>query len=205
VTFYKKIGAHHISVTKVLNGRRFISWVRKYLATKGYKRARIPSKLVKVVKEYIRDGFKWFVFDIVEVGKRQVTTDAIKYTFDTNQMYYPLRITKTETGHTKVKLIVLTPYLFNNSAFVGLPGRRIRVPHSPVSVTRAELKRISKDMYKLLGRRDSYRLRIWEIGGRLDSFKKDLLCRAGPSPTTGTPKPSRKSPRTPWVKNPHLD
>lgn len=193
VTFFKKIGAHHISVTEVLDGVRFVAWVQNYLKSKGYPGRRIPRPLVKVVNQYIREGFKWFVFDIVQVGTRRVTTDAIQYTFATNRLYYPLKITRTETGFTRISLIVLTPYLFKRRNFVGYRYRRVRVPHSPVRISPFELQRISKDMYTLLGHRSSYRLRIWKIRGYLNKFRRDLLCTPGRNLWRKTPVRVRRS------------
>ena len=187
VTFFKKIGAHHISVTEVLDGARFVSWVQNYLKTKGYPQPKIPRRLVRVVNQYIREGFKWFVFDIVQVGNRRVTTDAIQYTFPTNRLYYPLKITRTETGFTRISLIVLTPYLFNKRNFVGYRYSRVRVPHRPVRISPFDLQRISTDMYNLLGHRSSYRLRIWKIRGYLNKFRRDLLCTPGRSLWRTTP------------------
>lgn len=177
VTFFKKIGAHNISVTEVLDGGGFVTWVQKYLRSKGYPAARIPTPLIQVVNQYIQEGYKWFVFDVVDVGTQNITTDAIQYTFSTRRLYYPLKITRTETGYTRIRLMVLTPYLISKNDFVGLPFHRVRVPHQPVPISSHDLGRISVDMLKLLGRRTAYRLRIWEIYGRLDRFTHDLLCK----------------------------
>ncbi len=180
VVFAKKIGSHHISVTEVLNGPGFVAWVQKYLKKRGYKNARIPAKLKSVVLEYIRDGFKWFVFDIVAVGRRRATLDAIQYSFATKRLYYPLRITRTESGWTRVKLLLITPYLIGRKNFVGLRYARVKVPHKPVPISRYQLKRISREMWKLMKRYSGYKLRVWQISGFLNRFRRDLLCTAGP-------------------------
>lgn len=178
VVLQKKIGSHHISVTEVLDGRRFVAWVQRYLKTRGYGRAHIPRPLRQVVEEYIRDGFRWFVFDIVKVGRQAVTTDAIEYSFASRRLYYPLRITRTETGWTRIKLIILTPYLFANRNFVGLAPGRVTVPHDPVPISGYQLRSISRGMYALMKRYGTFRLRIWQISGYLDRFRRDLLCTA---------------------------
>ena len=47
----------------------------------------------------------------------------------------------------------------------GLPNRR------------AVLTRLSEEMDRLLGSRDTMRLRIWQISGKLSSFRRDLVAR----------------------------
>ena len=63
VTFHEKIGAHDISVTHVLDRRRFVDWVEEYLRKEGVEKPTIPTPLRAVVEEYLRDGFKWFAFN----------------------------------------------------------------------------------------------------------------------------------------------
>ncbi len=176
VTFSKKIGSHDIAVTKVLNSKGFVTWVQNYIKSKGHKKVVIPGPLKRVVMEYISDGFKWFVFDIVELDTKKVTNDVIEYRFKTRFLYYPLRITRTETGYTRVKLIILTPYLFRSRDFKGVPFRKIRLPHYPVRISNTELRAINRDIYSLFKRRRYYNLRVWHIYGRLNNFEKDLLC-----------------------------
>ncbi len=173
VTFHEKIGAHDVSVTHVKNSDGFIEWVEDYLKKHGVENPTIPARMKAVVKEYLKDGFTWFVFDVVELGQKLKTKDALQFRFKTESLYYPLRITRTESGKTAVELLIITPTLL--SKFPGFPKTRITLPHTPVRLTRRELWAISKDMYELLGRRQGMLLRIWKISGTLSEFKKDLI------------------------------
>jgi len=175
VTFHEKIGAHDISVTHVVDSAGFIKWVEDYLTKQGVENPEIPAPLKAVVAEYLKEGFKWFVFDVVELSDKTKTNDAIQYRFKTNALYYPLKITRTESGDTSVELLILTPRLL--SRFPGLPKERVTLAHTPVTLTRQELRDISEDMFELLERRKGMRLRIWRIAGRLSEFKKDLIAR----------------------------
>ena len=103
------------------------------------------------------------------------TSEAIQYRFETDHVYYPLKITRTETGSTQVDLLILTPYLL--SVFPGYPHSKISLPHDPVTIAGIELWGLSKDMYELLGEPKEAKLRIWRITGDLASFDKDLLAR----------------------------
>jgi hypothetical protein len=175
VTFHKKIGAHDISVTKVLDRQGFIRWVKDYLGRAGVDNPEIPPVLQGAIAEYLLDDYRWFVFDVVEPGQDTVTNDAIQYRFASDCVYYPLRIMRGEEGDTSIKLLVLTPRLL--SRFPGLPVSRVQLMHQPVDVTSAELRELSEDMDALLGHRPRTKLRIWEIHGKLSEFDEDLIAR----------------------------
>ena len=172
VTFHEKIGAHDVSVTHVLDHRRFVDWVKDYLEEAGVDNPEIPPPLEAVVQEYLRDGFKWFVFDVVDLGEETITKEGIQYRFKTRSLYYPLRITRSEEGDTLVKLLVLTPGLVRMPDPQRLP---VRLVHQPVDVTRKELRALDQDLYEFLKGRWQLRLRIWEIEGRLNAFQHDLI------------------------------
>jgi len=175
VTFHKKIGPHEVSVTKVLDGARFATWVEQYLAKQGVAKAVIPEKLRAIVEGYIRGGFGWFVFDVVSLSPKVTTIEPLQYRFATTSLFYPLRITMLEEGDTSIDLIVLTPKLL--STFPGLPIRRVGLKHPPITISAEELRSISDEMYELLGRRASMRLRIWQCAGPIASFDQDLIAR----------------------------
>ncbi len=172
VTFHKKIGAHDVSVIHVLDHERFVAWVEEYLKKSGVDNPSIPAPLESVIEEYLEDGFKWFVFDVVKLGKKTVTKDAIQYRFKTRFLYYPMRITRAEKGDTTVKLLILSPRL------VKMPGSesmKVRLVHRPVEVSNRELREIDRDLYKFLQNRTRVLLRTWEIKGRLSDFKEDVV------------------------------
>ena len=175
VTFHDRIGSHDISVTHVLDRTGFVSWVADYLDSAGVENPAIPEPLKDVVEEYMTQGFTWFVFDVVSVGEEPGTSDAIQYRFETDHLYYPLKITRTEAGSTEIDLLILTPRLLN--IFPGLPHSRIALPHDPVTLTGVELWALSSEMHDLLGKPEEAKLRIWKIKGDLASFKEDLLAR----------------------------
>jgi hypothetical protein len=174
VTFHERIGAHDISVTHALARDRFVTWVDDYLRKSGVDNPSIPAPLESVVEEYLRDGFKWFAFDVVELGEKTVTKDAIQYRFETRFLYYPLKITRVEKGDTTVDLLILSPRL------VAMPRARsvrVRLVHQPLKVTKQELRGIDEDLYKFLRTQSQVLLRTWEIKGRLSEFRQDLIAK----------------------------
>jgi len=175
ITFHEKIGAHDISVAHVLDGDGFIAWVEEYLKKQDVENPTIPEPLKEVVNEYIEEGYTWFVFDVVELGPEMKTNDAIQYRFKSDAVYYPLKITRTETGDTTVELLILTPRLLSN--FPGYPSSLVRLPHQPVRLTARELESLNEEMCELLDKQDGMMLRIWRIQGKLPEFKADLIAK----------------------------
>lgn len=173
VRFHKKIGAHDISVTHVLDSEGFIDWVEKYLKSVGVQNPMIPEAMKAVVGEYLKEGFLWFVFDVVSLDEAPKTNEAIQYRFKTSFLFYPVKITRTEEGYTSIDLLVLTPKLL--SKFPGIPIEQVKLRHVPVSISSKELRSLSEEMDNLLGHHEDVKLRIWQIQGKLSSFKKDLI------------------------------
>jgi len=128
-----------------------------------------------VVGEYLKEGFSWFVFDVVSLDEKPKTNEAIQYRFATKSMFYPLKITRTAEGQTSVELLVLTTQLLRK--FTGIPIEQVRLRHDPVSISSKELRGLSEEMDALLGHQENLKLRIWEIQGRLSSFTKDLIAQ----------------------------
>lgn len=175
ITFHKRIGAHDISVAHLLKPEGFIEWVKRYLASLNYNGNIISEKTESIIEEYINEGFNWFVFDIITLKKETVTNEPIQYQFKTDALFYPLKITSLNSGNTTIELIILTPKLLQK--FSGLPIEYIKLKHEPITITRDELKEIDEDMYTILKDYPEMKLRIWEIGGLMSSFDKDLFAR----------------------------
>ncbi len=174
VTLQEKIGAHDITVTKVVDRKGFINWVEERLRKDGVDNPTIPEPMKEVVAEYLKDKYRWFVFDVVDLGDALKSKDAIQYRFRTDHLYYPMRITRTGTGDTFVQLLIFSHKLLR------LPkggGMKSKVAHDPLQLSPAELKSLgNQDMSDLLKGRPCW-LRIWEVRGPLAGFKKDIVAR----------------------------
>jgi hypothetical protein len=195
ITQYKTIGAHNISVAKVMDSRYFVKWVKKYLKELNSGNPKISRQLQKVVEQYLDEGFQWFVFDVVELKKSPFVHQAIQYRFKTDKLFYPLKISSTETGPTQIDLLVLTSRLLNN--FPQFPEKRIKLMHNPAVLSKKEIKSLSPEIYDLMelkitsslsfnqkirfllnkknNSNDNPKLRIWRIRGDLKEFTNDLV------------------------------
>jgi len=173
ITFHEKIGAHDISVTHLLNANAFVDWVKDYLKSIGVEADVISDEMKELIEEYVDEDFEWFVFDVISLGEETVTNEPIQYRFETKSLFYPLKITRTGEGHTSIELLILTPCLLQK--FPGLPIKRVRLKHEPITITNDELRDLNEDMFDLLGERKEMRLRIWSIEGDLKLFDEDLI------------------------------
>lgn len=173
VTFHEKIGAHDISVTHLLDAEGFVDWVRDYLKSMEIEGDVISDEMKELIEEYVKEEFTWFVFDVITLGTETVTNEPIQYSFETDKLYYPLKITKTGEGYTSIELLILTPRLLRN--FPGLPIKKISLAHDPITIFNDELESLNEDMFELLGHLEDMKLRIWNIEGNLKDFDADLI------------------------------
>jgi hypothetical protein len=172
----KMIGAHDIRTVELLDTERFSAWVTTEFgaANEGLE---VPAPLLSVISDYVKDGYKWFLFDVVDIKLEAAKKTPLRIRFETDKLYYPMRITRTEKGHTTVSLSILTSILFNKEDCVGIPRESFRVPARPITISGAQVDWIDPPLFALLGRPQAVQLRTWEISGEIDTFEKDLLIR----------------------------
>jgi hypothetical protein len=174
VTLHEKIGAHDITVTRVVDQKRFIAWVEDRLRKEGADNPAIPEPMKEVVAEYLKDRYHWFVFDVVDLGEELKTKDTIEFRFRTKALYYPMRITRAGTGDTFVQLLILSNRLLHLPKTGGL---KVETAHDPLQLSVAELHGLgNKNMDDLLKGQPCW-LRIWEVRGPLSGFKKDIVAK----------------------------
>ncbi len=188
VTFHKTIGAHEISVVHLLDKGRFIGWVEEYLSSLGVQDPRLPEGMEGIIEEYVRDGFEWFVFDVISVDPEVRLNEPIRYRFRTKKLYYPLRVTRMAEGDTEIKLWIMTRNPLTE--FEGIPERHILRTLVPAPTPAANLG-LGAQMIQLLERKKKgkttppppqNRAFAWEEIRRLDAEIGMLLGNRGPVP-----------------------
>ena len=111
-------------------------------------------------------------FNVVELGKETLTKEAIQYRFKTGFLYYPLKISRTDTGETTVTLLVVSPRLVK---LPDLGPTSVRLAHDPLPISPQELREIDKNLAGLLTVAPQRLLRTWKITAPLASFQKDVV------------------------------
>ncbi len=173
VTFHEKIGAHDVSVTHVLSAEGFCEWAEDYLKRAGAENPRVSEPMQGVIRGYIKNGFTWFVYDVIELSEAVKTNSPLQYRFKSSCVYYPLKITRTDNAETNIRLLILSPHMVTN--FADLPIDQITMPFPIIDITANELGMLNPDMAALLGNQPGMKLRIWELHKRTRHFSHDLM------------------------------
>ncbi|MFW5790522.1 MAG: hypothetical protein ACOCWE_04670 [Bacillota bacterium] len=173
VTFQEKIGAQDISVTRVNRPADFVSWVNEYLSSQGVDNPTIPDSLGDVIVEYIEDSFDWFVFSVIELTEETHSQEAIQYRFKSDAAYFPLKITRTETGSTELEIMAFMPpkqvERESSRTLNFLPT------NVPVSVDNYQIMEIDEGIGQMMSNYEISGLHHWYISGELSEFKEDLV------------------------------
>jgi len=167
----QQIGAHDIRIVQVTDGRHFITWAEDYLRREGVDEPELPVQLRLAANDYLKAGFRWFVFDMVELDTDPRWTEPIRYRFATKRAYYPLRITRAEQGNTLVRLVILSPRLLQ---IPDLGAAKVRLLHQPAQFSTSTLEYLDPNLLDLFDEDVPTLLRVWKIQGKLGSFRRDV-------------------------------
>lgn len=115
---------------------------------------KISSEFRQGVNNYLKRDIKYFVFDVIETGKKEESINPLIYRFDSEALYYPLLISGiSEIGESiaEIYLFLITekeaempdiPYSYYSSYWFSSYGY-------PVELTKEELKEVSEDLADL--------------------------------------------------------
>ncbi len=109
IRFSSRVGSHDVTVVKIGRMEEFRRWVGEFLASKGFSREIDSSGVEEIASDYVRRGFRYFVFDIVEVQHESHFVEPLLYRFKSKEFYYPLRTSNTFGGKGGIDLIVISP------------------------------------------------------------------------------------------------
>lgn len=140
IEFEQKMGAHQLTVAQVLDRAQFIEFVQQHLRAKyGVQDAPIRPEFAAIIQGYLDDGFRWFAFDVIELGEANRSREPIEYRFASDTIFYPLRISRLEEGPTELDLLIFAPA--GTRKFQGLPADTFK--RAPVvDVTADDLRAI---------------------------------------------------------------
>jgi len=108
VTFHKKIGVHIITVALANDSLGLTYRINEFLAKNGITDKVSLQEFKDIIEDYISRGFFWFVLDLIDVSSRENSVEPILYRFETDFLYYPLRISSLFSGNTSITLFLLT-------------------------------------------------------------------------------------------------
>jgi len=121
----KKIGVHDVTVIKINDISRFISWVDGFFKEKKVDVSNNLEKFYKNAEDYVKRGINYFVFDYVPVKTETRSIEPPIYRFKSDKIYYPLKTSNTIGGEGTIDLIFICPGSFPEGDYFS-PDRDIR-------------------------------------------------------------------------------
>ncbi len=106
IVLQKQIGVHNITVVKVDDVDEFRSWIGKFL-----NGSRSIGSIEKAVRYYTSNGFRYFVFDVVDVNPKRRDVEPIVYKFKSPFLFYPMKIAAySDVGesYSRINLFIIT-------------------------------------------------------------------------------------------------
>ncbi len=184
IIFHEKIGAHDITVVKAGDSAELVMWAESFLRDAGIEHEISSAKLESLVDDYIARDIEYFVFDLIEVTSEPKSIEPIVYRFNSDFLYFPLKISTLAQGWTDINLFLLTPQPVNlhwlpagselpqgleMGKFYGERG----APPIQFKLTEEELASINKDIPGLL-KGDAW-LTAMAYHGDLAGLTRDLI------------------------------
>jgi len=175
IVFHERIGAHDIMVVKAHGVEELISFLRDYASREGLESLRITDKIEEIVKDYLQRGFNYWVLDLVEVGGKVRSIDPIIYTFRSDELYYPLKVSRAARGETKIIVYAITRHMISEESLpTGFKIAEYRGISTRLSfpLTGKELEKISSGIAEMF---DGW---AWftavTYSGNLEDLKEDI-------------------------------
>lgn len=122
VLYSGTVGAHDVTVVKILDAEHFSAWVSEFFKTKGFSYA--PDKAVALAKDYLARGIPYFVFDYLSLGPNNTIVEPLAYRFKSDKLYYPLKTSNLVGESGAVNLMLFLPgslgLLEDRSEWIGI-------------------------------------------------------------------------------------
>lgn len=202
IVFHEKLGAHEITIAKTQDLNGFLGWIKKFLTENGMQyREEDVRGMKSIVAGYLKDGYHYYVFDVIDLTTEKKSIEPIIYKFKSEKVYFPLRVTQLSKGVTNVALYLLTPFKTDiwgtktrfASGFYTVEGEVSYKHPIKFSVSPDEVKEINADIYDLL---KGVSGEIWfstaKFKGETGELTKDFIMAPGmavkPGVTAGSEK-----------------
>ena len=188
ITFQDTIGAHNITIVKIIDVTNFSDWATNFAASAGLVDITFSSKFQSMVEEYLKDNISFFVFDIIDAAEDEHSVNPIIYRFKTDFLFYPLKITAaSDVGETyaQVNVFCIAKELIKEEVFSDISFYSNLDYYwyddivYDIDLTEEELTEISPDIYNLF-KGDPILMNYYyygkysEIGGDIVAFEGDF-------------------------------
>lgn len=172
ITFYEKMGAHDLAVVQVENAEYFTAWVAAFMHDQGAEPGQIDPEFIKIIGNYVARGYRWFVFDTIDVGGDLRSHEPVEFRFKTDHVYYPLEISTREHGKTQVDLLLVTRAPMKGFKDLDLAVRK----EDPLAFTANELQGVSEEWAAFMQAPELTMQRV-KMKGNIAKMKSDFILR----------------------------
>jgi hypothetical protein len=131
---------------------------------------RAPTE--EIAKNYLAQGFPWFVFDGIEASSNDMSFPPIAYTFASDRLYYPLETSVMAQGGTRIDLALITRRVISRFEETSTP---IRI-ESTIVVEKDQLKDILDDA-SFFSDQDAVVIQHISLEGELNAMRRDIVGR----------------------------
>lgn len=152
--------------------RYFQQWVEKFLRDQGTETVVIEPEFLKVISDCVDRGYRWLVFDTIDVGGDLRSHEPVEFRFKTDQLYYPLEISTREHGKTKVDLLLVTPEPLKGFDELTFTVRQEKA----LTLTNEELLTVSEDWAGFM-KSPAMAMQRVNIKGNIRKMKTDFILR----------------------------
>ncbi|MCD6409889.1 MAG: DUF2330 domain-containing protein [Candidatus Verstraetearchaeota archaeon] len=110
VVFTEIIGPHNVTVLKAENASALLEWLQQVAVQHGYELIEAPiiDDAEQLLQGYIERGYSYFAVDVVTVEDSIRSVKPLAYTFKSEKLYFPLKISTLQVGWTTVTLFTIT-------------------------------------------------------------------------------------------------
>jgi len=110
IIYEKTLGPHHITLVKATNPEELVNWIRKYAESHGMQISEelLIEKYFEILNDYMARGYSYFSVDVISVKSYTFMITPIKYFFESDVAYYPLKVSNLYVESTYVKLYIIT-------------------------------------------------------------------------------------------------
>ncbi|MBS7628939.1 DUF2330 domain-containing protein [Candidatus Bathyarchaeota archaeon] len=116
IIFHEKIGAHDITVLKANSTEELSRFITDYTAKMGISNIPPVSEgAYAIFEDYLMRGFNYWVLDLVDIPSTTRSIEPIAYEFKSQTIYYPMKISATTKGPTRINLYLITPEPLNEN------------------------------------------------------------------------------------------
>lgn len=166
IVFQEQIGAHDLTTVKVNDLDYFLNWIKEFAEGKELEIKEISQDFKEGISNYMKRDIRYFVFDVINTKETKESINPLAYRFDSDYLYYPLRITavsEIEDSYGRIQLFLIAKEF---------SGKEFEYEY-PVEFTQEELSEVNEEIANLF--EENVEVLSVDFYGRFSNYPEDLI------------------------------